>query len=56
LYLIGVKIKLKLVKLFLKNYDYLINYFKTPNKLAESLTSKNKTDKRLAIELMNSNI
>jgi hypothetical protein len=39
---------------FTKRYDYLINYFKTANKLAESITSKNETEKKLALELMNS--
>ena len=39
-----------------KNYDNLINYFWNPNELAESLTSKDKTKKKLAFELMNSKI
>jgi len=38
-----------------KNYNYLITYFKTPNKLAESLTSSNKEKRRKAYELMNHN-
>lgn len=48
-----VQSKIKNSNAFPKRYEYLINYFKTPNKLAESLTSKDETDKRLAIELMN---
>jgi hypothetical protein len=50
-----VRIKIKNGNAFSKRYEYLINYFKNPNKLAESLTSKNENDKTLAIELMNNN-
>ena len=39
---------------FSPRYDYLINYFQTPNNLAESLTSKDIDIKELALELMNS--
>lgn len=39
---------------FTKRYDYLINYFKTANELAESITSENIEKKELALELMNS--
>ena len=35
-----------------KEYDYLINYFKNPNELAECLTSSN-CEKKKAIMLMN---
>jgi len=42
--------------LFNYRYDKLINFFKTPNFLAESLTSNNKYIKSLAYELMNNNI
>jgi len=38
---------------FSKRYDFLVNYFKTPNKLAESITSEDKNTKKLALELMN---
>ena len=41
---------------FTKRYDYLINYFKTANNLAESITSDNVEKKNLALELMNYNI
>lgn len=37
-----------------KRYDYLVNYFKTANELAESITSENIEKKQLALELMNS--
>lgn len=40
---------------FTKRYDFLVNYFKTANELAESLTSENVEKKQLALELMNSN-
>jgi hypothetical protein len=39
---------------FSPRYDYLINYFKNPNNLAESLTSEDVTTRELAVELMNS--
>lgn len=39
---------------FSKRYDFLVNYFKTANELAESITSKNEKKKKLALELMNS--
>ena len=39
---------------YTKRYDYLVNYFKTANELAESITSENIEKKKLAIELMNS--
>lgn len=39
---------------FTKRYDYLVNYFKTANELAESITSTNIEKKQLALELMNS--
>tara|TARA_B100001758_G_scaffold247925_1_gene268604 strand:+ start:5937 stop:6686 length:750 start_codon:yes stop_codon:yes gene_type:complete len=38
---------------FNKIYDFLISYFKSPNHLAESLTSDNITEKKNAILLMN---
>ena len=38
---------------FDERYDYLIRYFKTPNYLAESLSSDNEEIKQLAFELMN---
>jgi hypothetical protein len=41
---------------FSERYDYLINYFQTPNNLAESITSENKIKKELAFELMNSEL
>ena len=41
---------------FTKRYDYLINYFKTANELAESITSENIEKKRMSLELMNSTI
>ena len=36
-----------------ERYDYLVNYFKTPNNLAESITSNDIENKKLALELMN---
>jgi hypothetical protein len=52
------KIKRKISQGFTytKRFDYLMNYFKTPNNLAESITSKNTKIKKLALELMNSQI
>lgn len=41
---------------FSPKYDYLVNYFKTPNNLAESITSDEKTIRENAFELMNSDI
>jgi hypothetical protein len=38
--------------IFSERYDYLINHFKSPNHLAESLTSDNIEEKKLAFELM----
>ena len=53
------RIKLKMEQnngiTFTKRFDYLINYFKTANNLAESITSDNVEKKNLALELMNSN-
>ena len=50
------RVKLKMIHgiTFTKRYDYLINYFKTANELAESITSENVERKKLALELMNS--
>ena len=41
---------------YTKRFDYLVNYFKNPNYLAESITSENQEEKKLALELMYSNI
>ena len=41
---------------FTKRYDYLVNYFKTANELAEAITSENIEKKQFALELMNSDI
>ncbi len=41
---------------FSPRYDYLINYFQTPNNLAESLTNEDIKIKELAFELMNSEL
>jgi hypothetical protein len=53
------RIKLKMERnngiTFTKRFDYLINYFKTANNLAESITSDDIEKKKLALELMNSN-
>ena len=42
--------------IYTKRYDYLVNYFKNPNYLAESITSENEEEKKLALELMNNKI
>ena len=42
--------------IFSERYDYLINYFNNPNNLAESLTSDDINQKKLAFELMNSRL
>lgn len=49
------RIKFKMLNdyTFDKRYDYLINYFKNPNKLAESLSSEDINDRKLGYELMN---
>ena len=49
-----VHIKDKITKGYAYNKEYndLINYFKTPNELAESLTSSNKQKRRKALKLM----
>ena len=39
---------------YTKRYDYLIQQFKTANHLAESITSEDKHERMLALELMNS--
>ena len=49
-----VRFKMTHNNTFSERYDYLINYFKTPNELAESITSENIDKKKLALELMNS--
>lgn len=41
---------------FSERYDYLINYFQTPNHLAESITCKDEEKKKLALELMHSEL
>ena len=41
---------------YTKRFDYLVNYFKNPNYLAESITSENEEEKKLALELMNNKI
>ena len=46
------KIKYGRMYTYSKRYDFLINYFKSPNDLAESLTSLNQKRKKLAYELM----
>jgi len=46
-------IKNKRKYFFSERCDYLINYFKNPNNLAEALDSKNTERKKLAHELMN---
>ena len=46
-------IKYKRKYFFSERCDYLINYFKNPNNLAEALDSKNAERKKLAHELMN---
>lgn len=51
------KIRSKITRgyFFSKRYDFLVNYFKSANHLAESLTSENLKTKKLAKELFNSN-
>lgn len=51
-----VKYKMTHKNTFTAKYDSLINFFKTPNNLAESLTSSNPLIKQKAIELMNYDI
>ena len=53
-----IKEKLKSNRSFLYSiqYDTLINFFKTPNALAEGLTSEDESIKRKALKLMNSPI
>ena len=53
-----IKDKLKSNHPFLYSieYDSLINFFKTPNALAEGLSSENETIKKKALRLMNSPI
>ena len=46
--------KIKKGYAYSKEYDNLVNYFKTANELAESITSENVERKKLALELMNS--
>ncbi len=46
--------KMKNNHTFSIRYDYLINYFQTPNNLAEAITSQDTTTRELAMELMNS--
>ena len=50
------KIENKSKYIYSERYDYLINYFKNPNNLAESLDSINTVKKKLAHELMNHEI
>lgn len=50
---IRIKFKMTHDYTFSKRYDYLINYFSNPNKLAESITSDNIEIRNMANELMN---
>ncbi len=47
-----IKYKMENEYTYSERDDYLINFFKTPNELAESLTSSDNTKKELAIKLM----
>jgi hypothetical protein len=49
------KFKIRNGYTFDKNFDRLATFFKTPNNLAEALSSNNPTIKRKAIKLMSSN-
>jgi hypothetical protein len=51
-----IKFKMTHDYTFSKRYDYLINFFKNPNNLAESLSSDNIDVKNMAHELMNSEL
>ena len=47
-----IKFKMTHDYTFDKRYDFLINFFKNPNNLAESITSNNEDIKNKALELM----